>query len=157
MTGASRLTVRLAQESDLAAWQAFVDAAPEAGCMHHAGWLGVLREAFSGHAQEALAVVAEGVVHVARPHHGARAGADVRQRAARLERHDDGIAGHEAVLRDKARSVQPGLLAAREDEVNVMRLGPLPQRCEREHRHRAQREVIGRSQMQLVAARVEPR
>ena len=46
MTGAPRLTVRLAQESDLATWQAFVDASPEAGCMHHAGWFKILRDAY---------------------------------------------------------------------------------------------------------------
>lgn len=38
--------VRLASEADLPAWQDFVDRNREAGCMHHAGWYGVLRDAF---------------------------------------------------------------------------------------------------------------
>jgi FemAB-related protein (PEP-CTERM system-associated) len=46
MTETTRLTVRLAQDSDLTAWQAFVDASPEAGCMHHAGWFKILRDAY---------------------------------------------------------------------------------------------------------------
>jgi FemAB-related protein (PEP-CTERM system-associated) len=40
------LRVRLAQADDLAAWQEFVDAAPQAGALHHAGWYEVLRDAF---------------------------------------------------------------------------------------------------------------
>lgn len=38
--------VRLATEADLALWQQFVDANGQGGCMHHAGWYGVLRDAF---------------------------------------------------------------------------------------------------------------
>lgn len=41
-----RIEVRLAKENDLAAWQRFVDQHPNAGCMHHAGWYGVLRDAY---------------------------------------------------------------------------------------------------------------
>src|SRR2546426_12006698 len=72
MTGAPRLTVRLAQESDLAAWQAFVDAAPEAGCMHHAGWLGVLREAFSVTPCFLLATDGGGIIHGVLPMYRSR-------------------------------------------------------------------------------------
>ena len=39
------MRVRLATDGDLAAWQKFVDGNDAAGCMHHAGWYGVLREA----------------------------------------------------------------------------------------------------------------
>lgn len=39
------MRVRLATDADLAAWQKFVDGNDAAGCMHHAGWYGVLREA----------------------------------------------------------------------------------------------------------------
>ena len=39
------MRVRLASETDLSAWQEFVDASPDAGCMHHAGWYDVLRDA----------------------------------------------------------------------------------------------------------------
>lgn len=38
--------VRVAKEEDLPAWQIFVDSAPAAGCMHHAGWYRVLRDAY---------------------------------------------------------------------------------------------------------------
>jgi serine/alanine adding enzyme len=38
--------VRRAERSDLAKWQDFVDRAPDAGCMHHAAWYDVLRDAF---------------------------------------------------------------------------------------------------------------
>jgi serine/alanine adding enzyme len=38
--------VRVASATDLAAWQQFVDNNKEAGCMHHAGWYRVLRDAF---------------------------------------------------------------------------------------------------------------
>jgi serine/alanine adding enzyme len=41
-----RMHVRLAADADLVLWQRFVDAHPEAGCMHHAGWYRVLRDAF---------------------------------------------------------------------------------------------------------------
>jgi len=40
------LRVRAAQPDDLGAWQRFVDSTPNAGCMHHAGWYGVLRDAY---------------------------------------------------------------------------------------------------------------
>jgi Acetyltransferase (GNAT) domain len=43
---AARIDVRVATEGDLSAWQRFVDQNPNAGCMHHAGWYGVLRDAF---------------------------------------------------------------------------------------------------------------
>ncbi len=36
---------QLVSEADLPAWQDFVDRNREAGCMHHAGWYGVLRDA----------------------------------------------------------------------------------------------------------------
>ena len=39
------MRVRLAAAADLAAWQEFVDGNSSAGCMHHAGWYGVLRDA----------------------------------------------------------------------------------------------------------------
>jgi Acetyltransferase (GNAT) domain len=40
------VTVRIAEERDLSAWQTFVDGTLAAGCMHHAGWYGVLRDAY---------------------------------------------------------------------------------------------------------------
>jgi hypothetical protein len=40
------MQVRIASESDLPAWQAFVDRSPGASCMHHAGWLRVLKNAY---------------------------------------------------------------------------------------------------------------
>lgn len=39
------MRVQLASEADLAAWQQFVDGNGNAGCMHHAGWYDVLRDA----------------------------------------------------------------------------------------------------------------
>jgi serine/alanine adding enzyme len=44
--GGGPLRVRLAQSGDLAVWQEFVDAAPEAGALHHAGWYDVLVDAY---------------------------------------------------------------------------------------------------------------
>jgi FemAB-related protein (PEP-CTERM system-associated) len=44
--GVGLLRVRQAQAGDMAAWQRFVDAAPDAGALHHAGWYDVLRDAF---------------------------------------------------------------------------------------------------------------
>jgi FemAB-related protein (PEP-CTERM system-associated) len=44
--GIGPLRVRHAQPGDMAAWQKFVDAAPDAGALHHAGWYHVLRDAF---------------------------------------------------------------------------------------------------------------
>lgn len=41
-----KIEVRVAKEGDLAAWQRFVDRNPNAGCMHHAGWYRVLRDAY---------------------------------------------------------------------------------------------------------------
>lgn len=38
--------VRVAGESDLLDWQGFVDRTPGAGGLHHAGWYGVLRDAY---------------------------------------------------------------------------------------------------------------
>jgi FemAB-related protein (PEP-CTERM system-associated) len=46
MNGTANIAVRLAQESDLLKWQAFVDQTPGAGCMHHAAWYAVLRDAY---------------------------------------------------------------------------------------------------------------
>jgi len=40
------MRVRLISDADLPAWQAFVDGHESSGCMHHAGWYGVLRDAF---------------------------------------------------------------------------------------------------------------
>jgi FemAB-related protein (PEP-CTERM system-associated) len=40
------VNIRLAGESDLPAWQEFVDRAPAAHHMHHAGWYSVLRDAY---------------------------------------------------------------------------------------------------------------
>jgi FemAB-related protein (PEP-CTERM system-associated) len=40
----TNIRVRLAKETDLSAWQQFVDQMPQAGCMHHAGWYAVLRD-----------------------------------------------------------------------------------------------------------------
>ena len=45
-TAAGALRVLTAQSGDLAAWQDFVDAAPDAGALHHADWYHVLRDAF---------------------------------------------------------------------------------------------------------------
>jgi serine/alanine adding enzyme len=42
----ARMQVRIASESDLPAWQDFVDRAPGASCMHHVGWLSVLKSAY---------------------------------------------------------------------------------------------------------------
>jgi hypothetical protein len=39
------MRVQLVSDTDLPAWQAFVDGNESSGCMHHAGWYGVLREA----------------------------------------------------------------------------------------------------------------
>jgi FemAB-related protein (PEP-CTERM system-associated) len=44
-SGRADVRVRLATEADLRAWQRFVDRTPQAGCMHHAGWYAVLRDA----------------------------------------------------------------------------------------------------------------
>lgn len=38
-------SVRIVTAGDLGAWQEFVNSRPDAGAMHHAGWLGVLRDA----------------------------------------------------------------------------------------------------------------
>jgi FemAB-related protein (PEP-CTERM system-associated) len=46
MIGVGPLRVRQAQPGDMAAWQRFVDGAPEAGALHHAGWYDVIRDAF---------------------------------------------------------------------------------------------------------------
>lgn len=43
----SALTVRVAQEPDLTAWQDYVDRTPGAGPLHHAAWYNVLGEAYS--------------------------------------------------------------------------------------------------------------
>jgi FemAB-related protein (PEP-CTERM system-associated) len=40
------INVRRAERSDLTKWQDFVDRMPEAGCMHHAAWYDILRDAF---------------------------------------------------------------------------------------------------------------
>jgi FemAB-related protein (PEP-CTERM system-associated) len=40
------MRVRLISDADLPVWQEFVDENADAGCMHHAGWYGVLRDAF---------------------------------------------------------------------------------------------------------------
>jgi serine/alanine adding enzyme len=44
--GVAPLRIRVAQSGDLAAWQNFVDAAPDAGALHHAGWYHVLGDAY---------------------------------------------------------------------------------------------------------------
>src|SRR5262249_5027201 len=46
MSGQAPIHVREATRQDLIAWQDFVDRAPDAGCLHHAGWYEVLRDAF---------------------------------------------------------------------------------------------------------------
>ena len=46
MTSVGKVAVRIAKESDLGAWQMFVDEVSSACCMHHAGWYGVLRDAY---------------------------------------------------------------------------------------------------------------
>src|SRR5262245_2365395 len=38
--------VRSATAQDLRAWQRYIDSMPNAGCMHHSGWYGVLRDAY---------------------------------------------------------------------------------------------------------------
>src|SRR5262249_15729135 len=40
------IEVRLASEADLRAWQSFVDRTADAGALHHAGWHGVLHDAY---------------------------------------------------------------------------------------------------------------
>jgi hypothetical protein len=40
------MRVQVATDADLKTWQEFVDHNVGAGCMHHAGWYGVLRDAF---------------------------------------------------------------------------------------------------------------
>jgi serine/alanine adding enzyme len=40
------MRVHLTSDGDLLRWQEFVDATENAGCMHHAGWYHVLRDAF---------------------------------------------------------------------------------------------------------------
>jgi hypothetical protein len=42
----SSIRVRSISDADLVAWQDFVDRNERAGCMHHAGWYGVLRDTF---------------------------------------------------------------------------------------------------------------
>ena len=114
-------------------------------------------ETLARDAQKTLAVVAEGVVHVARPNDDARAGARGRERAARLERHDDRVLRQQAVLRDEARTIQPRLLAAREHRVHVVRARIVTQRREREDDDGRESEIVRGAQMQLVAARLERR
>ncbi len=46
MDGRIGLQVRTVLEADLPRWQAFVDRTAGAGCMHHAGWYNVLRDAY---------------------------------------------------------------------------------------------------------------
>jgi hypothetical protein len=41
-----KMVVRRVVREDLALWQDYVDRMPEAGCMHHAAWYGVLCDAF---------------------------------------------------------------------------------------------------------------
>jgi serine/alanine adding enzyme len=41
------LTVRIAGDHDLPAWQDFVDRMPDAGPLHHAAWYHILRDAYS--------------------------------------------------------------------------------------------------------------
>lgn len=55
-------TIRLANETDLGAWQHFVDSHPEAGCMHHAGWFLVLRDAFRVTPRYLLALDSSGAI-----------------------------------------------------------------------------------------------
>ena len=45
--GALHMYVTRAEQGDLESWQAFVDGSPDAGAMHHAGWFGVLRDAYA--------------------------------------------------------------------------------------------------------------
>jgi FemAB-related protein (PEP-CTERM system-associated) len=46
MSFGQKLDVRIANDEDLDAWQLFVDRTPNAGCMHHAGWYRILRDAY---------------------------------------------------------------------------------------------------------------
>jgi hypothetical protein len=46
MGSGQKLDVRIANDDDLDAWQLFVDRTPNAGCMHHAGWYRILRDAY---------------------------------------------------------------------------------------------------------------
>jgi FemAB-related protein (PEP-CTERM system-associated) len=62
VTETSQVTVRLAADSDLPAWQEFVDAMPDAGCMHHAGWFRLLREAYRVEPYFFVAVDSDGSV-----------------------------------------------------------------------------------------------
>lgn len=47
MLAEGALSVRLAGERDLAAWQNYVDHNPHAGPLHHAAWYPILRQAYS--------------------------------------------------------------------------------------------------------------
>jgi hypothetical protein len=47
MTSQRELIIRAAVGDDFTAWQEYVDRTPTAGPLHHAGWHGVLREAFA--------------------------------------------------------------------------------------------------------------
>ena len=54
--------VRLADTADLERWQSFVDSHPDAGCMHHAGWFFVLRDAFAVRPKYLMAVDEHGAI-----------------------------------------------------------------------------------------------
>jgi hypothetical protein len=43
----SEFVIRRVGQNDLSLWQEFVDRSPEAGCMHHAGWYNILKDAFA--------------------------------------------------------------------------------------------------------------
>src|SRR5215471_5011912 len=40
------IRVRATTTQDLGVWQRYIDGMPNAGCMHHSGWYGVLRDAY---------------------------------------------------------------------------------------------------------------
>jgi serine/alanine adding enzyme len=46
VTGDREVRVCSATAQDLGGWQRYVDSMPNAGCMHHSGWYGVLRDAY---------------------------------------------------------------------------------------------------------------
>ena len=74
---------------------------------------------------------------------------------AELESYDP-MTRIDTVLRDESRTVQPGLLGAREHGVHVVRARIVAQRAERKHDDRHEGEVVGGAQVQLVAVELEP-
>ena len=115
----------------------------------------VFGEALARDAQVALGLVAEGVVQVARADDDPLSGLRAWQRAARLHRHHIRLARDEPLLGGEARSVEAGLLGAREHRVDVVRPLILRERDKGADDERAPREVVGRAKAQLVAVHLD--